>query len=681
MLDIPPVKLQHLELRHQGANVPLIDRTYLLPLDKPGPVSFFGLLSHDCAQLIFANTHITFLKARRAQFSLGVPFAAALDLELPTFDICSLLQNLSLFAMYTYNLSNLFLNCSLAKHYLDELLPNTTIHVINLDERQDRWQRVRKLPFRRFGIERFQAIRGRPGLGWEGCARSHMALVERAKKIGAPYVIVAEDDFGNMVDLAAWEERLWTILHWLMKNPEKWGVFNGHPCGQLVDSPISVLSRDLGILEMPGGLNTHFLVYNSRQYDRVLSWYLAYNPLLPQNAIKANVSQAELDETLPDLSSLPPTKVHLLAIDEWLSDHCTIVTALPLLTMSLHDDSDIIGGETLDGETVKKFRQDFDGWLSRIDPRLNSLNRHLPEMLPLLEPWKDTHTFKFYDAELKLADNPESRNRKQANAHFTNYSQVLHHFYDAWWFVDTGESLFGNVELHADSDVTVVCTSCGRWACLHETLSSFFRKNSYPVRAVLVAEDSGRQWMADKIRRHFPQVTLLFDGQCKGQDARVRELWAHAVTPFVFHMEDDWSFVHPFFIEKSRVLLENDASLLNVWLRDIDDTNLHPLEPELHSCGGLLYWKLSWGHNEVWNGFTWNPTLMRRSVVGPAIAAQSEALSHAALEREMSLSVHFRELGMTSAIFPGGSVVHTGYFSVASGENKGIFEEPGAPLD
>ena len=39
-------------------------------------------------------------------------------------------------------------------------------------------------------------------------------------------------------------------------------------------------------------------------------------------------------------------------------------------------------------------------------------------------------------------------------------------------------------------DVSLVITSCGRFDLLEKTLDSFFRYNTYPIKKVIITEDS-----------------------------------------------------------------------------------------------------------------------------------------------------------------------------------------------
>jgi glycosyl transferase, family 25 len=86
---------------------------------------------------------------------------------------------------------------------IDEAFPYKVC--INLDRRPERWQRVQE----RFaahgmtGVQRFAAVDGnavaipphwRHTAGAYGCLRSHLAVVEEARRLGMPSVLIFEDD-------------------------------------------------------------------------------------------------------------------------------------------------------------------------------------------------------------------------------------------------------------------------------------------------------------------------------------------------------------------------------------------------------------------------------------------------------------------------------------------------------
>ena len=120
----------------------------------------------------------------------------------------------------------------------------------------------------------------------------------------------------------------------------------------------------------------------------------------------------------------------------------------------------------------------------------------------------------------------------------------------------------------------------------------------------------------DRYRSHG--LTWLATGQRIGQMPAVDVAYRHyAVTAdYVFHCEDDWEFTASGFIERSLLVLESDPSLLQVWIRALDDTNRHPILDELLFAGPAPYrrWHVdsTQASGGVWHGFSFNPGLRRR---------------------------------------------------------------------
>lgn len=165
-------------------------------------------------------------------------------------------------------------------------------------------------------------------------------------------------------------------------------------------------------------------------------------------------------------------------------------------------------------------------------------------------------------------------------------------------------------------EVTVVVTSCGRQDLLERTLDSFLHYNTHPIKEFIIMEDGDGErnaTLALKYRGH--PMRWLSTGTRVGQIAAIDRAYSEVTTEYIFHCEDDWEFHAPGFIEKSEVILENNPSILQVWLRGLADTNRHPmLDFELLS-DGVAYRLLRHFHDAgewgVWHGLSWNPGLRR----------------------------------------------------------------------
>ena len=578
---------------------PNFERMYLQNKNKNGKNKFFNLNSRNISIHTFEPINDKFaincINSHRYKGSLNCPVTVNFKLDFLDFkdnECGDVYKEFPLLHLYLHNINSLFIS----KDNNNLKIHNNIINVINLKARPDRMENILKYNFTRFRINRFDAFQARQGLGWEGCARSHVNLIIEAKEKNLPYVIVAEDDFINTINLKDWEDRFYSILSWLQNNND-WEIFNGLPTGLLVDSATKILNRDLGIINMIGGFNTHFIIYNNTSYDKVIEWYDYYDP-----------EGLRFQNKFPDIKNRSFVENHLLAIDVYLSNNFKMITTIPHLTCSNIDDSDIVGCHT--------------------DKALND---------------------------------------KQSKAHFEYQSQKLAHFYDSYKFLLKTQLLFGNRLYDENSDVTFVCTSCNRWTYLYNTLSSFMKFNSHPVKNIIITEDSGNNKMAERIKEYFPFVELIYDGMRKGQLTRIKEAWSKVDTKYVFHIEDDWEFLNPFFIEQSKILLDNNPNLLNVWIRDIDDTNLHPIEEQLYYSNGIYFWKLQLNYNNHWHGFTWNPTLMNHKIVHKEILKVKEGstkgVNEDGLMVEIEIGNNCKELGLKSAIIPGGYVRHIGEFS------------------
>jgi len=177
-------------------------------------------------------------------------------------------------------------------------------------------------------------------------------------------------------------------------------------------------------------------------------------------------------------------------------------------------------------------------------------------------------------------------------------------------------------------EITLVVTSCGRYDLLAKTLESFYRWNTYPVSEVIIAEDWERE----------------------GQVWHIDLAYSRVKTPYIFACEDDWEFYRTGFIEKSLEILEKYPSILQVWLREHNDTNGHPIVklPQF-DCETM---KADWG---IWGGFSWNPGLRR------LCDYQKIGSSYLKYGQEHLVSKAYQDLGFHAAILPEGYVKHIGW--------------------
>jgi hypothetical protein len=177
-------------------------------------------------------------------------------------------------------------------------------------------------------------------------------------------------------------------------------------------------------------------------------------------------------------------------------------------------------------------------------------------------------------------------------------------------------------------EITLVVTSCGRYDLLAQTLESFYKFNTYPIKEVIVTEDWNQESQVKSLDRAY---------------ARVK-------TPYIFACEDDWQFYKSGFIEESLEILEKYPKILQVWLREHNDTNGHPIVklPQF-DCETM---KINWG---FWSGFSWNPGLRRLSDY------QAIGSSYSKFGQEHLVSKAYADMGYHAAITPFGYVRHIGW--------------------
>jgi hypothetical protein len=166
--------------------------------------------------------------------------------------------------------------------------------------------------------------------------------------------------------------------------------------------------------------------------------------------------------------------------------------------------------------------------------------------------------------------------------------------------------------LPLSAEVGVVVTSCGRQDLLEQTLDSFFAWNTAPIARFIIVEDGHGGANAPLMRKYRErQIDWLATEKHVGQIAAIDFAYQRLDTPFIFHLEDDWEFYRPGFIEKSMALLEELPDCLQVWIRALNDTNQHPLALERHELARIPYRRLETGYQGIWHGFSFNPGLRR----------------------------------------------------------------------
>ena len=214
------------------------------------------------------------------------------------------------------------------------------------------------------------------------------------------------------------------------------------------------------------------------------------------------------------------------------------------------------------------------------------------------------------------------------------------------------------------SKVSVVLTSCGRPHLLEPTINSFNKYNTYPIEEFIIIDDSGDLPTQGFIKSQYPKYTHIFNSTRIGQIKSIDKAYSQVKTPYIFHLEDDWEFYEKGFIEKSLVLLKDDPTIINVWLRERNDTNGHEILPTQYECNKIFYYLLSTNWREGWGGFSFNPGLRRLSdykKVQPFENFIPTPSPSKFYTPELELSKHYKKLGYKAAILSKGCVKHIGW--------------------
>ena len=209
-----------------------------------------------------------------------------------------------------------------------------------------------------------------------------------------------------------------------------------------------------------------------------------------------------------------------------------------------------------------------------------------------------------------------------------------------------------------DSNVTLVITSCGRFEYLKQTLESFISYNTYPVREIIITEDSGdesvRNYLPESVRDH---VQLIINKPRLGQIKSIDLAYSKVGTDYIFHCEDDWSFYRPGFIEDSMKVMGTDVKMIQVWLRsfhhDIAIHSPYHFLKERKQIDDVYYYPLG-SEKEDWQGFSFNPGLKR-------VFDYRLIESYSSFPSEKELSRHYAQLGYFAAILENDAVLHTGF--------------------
>lgn len=118
-------------------------------------------------------------------------------------------------------------------------------------------------------------------------------------------------------------------------------------------------------------------------------------------------------------------------------------------------------------------------------------------------------------------------------------------------------------------DVTVCVTSCARLDLLSETMQTFRAFN--PGGRTIISEDSADPAMVAAIEAAYPDARVLSGPERIGQMRSIDRMFSQVETPYLFHLEDDWTFDGPVDWDALRELMAARADVANICVRDFEE--------------------------------------------------------------------------------------------------------------
>jgi len=198
-----------------------------------------------------------------------------------------------------------------------------------------------------------------------------------------------------------------------------------------------------------------------------------------------------------------------------------------------------------------------------------------------------------------------------------------------------------------DREVTLFITSCGRPKLLKRTLMSFVKYNTYPIKEVILCEDSCISGIANFANDILPYpIIFCYNTERLGQMKTIEKNVPLIKTPYVFHLEDDYEFFDEGFIELSFKILDTDSNISQVLLEDEQHTFFkvdignplcykvltdNPINTHVNHGDGAL------------SPYSWRPSLKR-------IEIEKLRIPYQLWDDEYTIQLQINKMGMYSVI-------------------------------
>ncbi len=167
--------------------------------------------------------------------------------------------------------------------------------------------------------------------------------------------------------------------------------------------------------------------------------------------------------------------------------------------------------------------------------------------------------------------------------------------------------------------ITFTITSCNRIDLLEKTINSFTSINNYEIDEFILSDDSDNIDITNHIKTNYgDRFKIISNTPRIGLSKSLDNLFKSSKNEFIFHCEDDWMFdSNPNLISDSLDILNENPDIYQVAVRH-DYNNPHkPIGNKLKTSTSVEYFILSQEFRsmptQVWNGYSWNPGLRRKS--------------------------------------------------------------------
>ncbi len=158
--------------------------------------------------------------------------------------------------------------------------------------------------------------------------------------------------------------------------------------------------------------------------------------------------------------------------------------------------------------------------------------------------------------------------------------------------------------------VTICITSCGRLDLLAETLREFRAYNS--GGRYLLSEDSTDAAVIAEVKATYPDMTVLSGPKRLGLMGSIDRLYTQVETPYLFHLEDDWSFDGAIDWSAAIALLEARPEVAHVCVRDVNEIKeKYRARSDLATLAGRQFRIMQTTSHPEFYAWSSNPGLMR----------------------------------------------------------------------